>query len=102
RRHTRFSRDWSSDVCSSDLMSAGDTPPNAAPQDGRGHGTGGEGHQGRIGLAGLVVGAIGVVFGDIGTSPLYTLREAFNPHYGLKIGRASWRDRVCHPRVAGA
>src|SRR5690606_13973915 len=24
RRHTRFSRDWSSDVCSSDLMSSGD------------------------------------------------------------------------------
>ena len=35
------------------------------------------------GLAGLVVGAIGVVFGDIGTSPLYTLKEAFSPHYGL-------------------
>ncbi|MBZ0088260.1 MAG: potassium transporter Kup [Thermomonas sp.] len=34
------------------------------------------------GLA-LVVGAIGVVFGDIGTSPLYTLKEAFSPHYGL-------------------
>ena len=31
----------------------------------------------------LVVGAIGVVFGDIGTSPLYTLKEAFTPHYGL-------------------
>nr|WP_236493217.1 potassium transporter Kup [Xanthomonas massiliensis] len=31
----------------------------------------------------LVVGAIGVVFGDIGTSPLYTIREAFSPHYGL-------------------
>ncbi|WP_295960887.1 KUP/HAK/KT family potassium transporter, partial [uncultured Xanthomonas sp.] len=27
--------------------------------------------------------AIGVVFGDIGTSPLYTLKEAFSPHYGL-------------------
>ena len=27
-------------------------------------------------LAGLTVGAIGVVFGDIGTSPLYALREA--------------------------
>ena len=39
------------------------------------------GHKG--GLAGLVVGAIGVVFGDIGTSPLYTLKEAFSPHYGL-------------------
>ncbi|NYZ62380.1 potassium transporter Kup [Luteimonas deserti] len=38
---------------------------------------------GQIGLAGLIVGAIGVVFGDIGTSPLYTLREAFSPHYGL-------------------
>ncbi|WP_193069407.1 KUP/HAK/KT family potassium transporter, partial [Pseudomonas sp. K5] len=34
------------------------------------------------GLA-LIVGAIGVVFGDIGTSPLYTLKEAFSPHYGL-------------------
>ena len=31
----------------------------------------------------LVIGAIGVVFGDIGTSPLYTLKEAFGPHYGL-------------------
>jgi KUP system potassium uptake protein len=38
---------------------------------------------GKIGLAGLIVGAIGVVFGDIGTSPLYTIREAFSPHYGL-------------------
>jgi len=35
------------------------------------------------GLA-LVLGAIGVVFGDIGTSPLYTLKEAFSPHYGLE------------------
>jgi KUP system potassium uptake protein len=31
----------------------------------------------------LVLGAIGVVFGDIGTSPLYTIKEAFTPHYGL-------------------
>ena len=38
---------------------------------------------GKTGLAGLVVAAVGVVFGDIGTSPLYTLKEAFNPHYGL-------------------
>ena len=38
---------------------------------------------GHAGLAGLIVGAIGVVFGDIGTSPLYTLKEAFSPHYGL-------------------
>ena len=25
----------------------------------------------------LIIGAIGVVFGDIGTSPLYTLKETF-------------------------
>ncbi len=31
----------------------------------------------------ILIGAIGVVFGDIGTSPLYTLKEAFGPHYGL-------------------
>jgi len=31
----------------------------------------------------LVLGAVGVVFGDIGTSPLYTIKEAFTPHYGL-------------------
>ena len=42
----------------------------------------GHGH-GNVGLAGLIVGAIGVVFGDIGTSPLYTIKEAFIPHYGL-------------------
>ncbi len=44
---------------------------------------------GKIGLRGLVVGAIGVVFGDIGTSPLYTLREAFSPHYGLTASHAT-------------
>src|SRR5690606_41087907 len=27
RRHTRFSRDWSSDVCSSDLLRSGDDVP---------------------------------------------------------------------------
>ena len=41
------------------------------------------GEHGQVGLFGLVVGAIGVVFGDIGTSPLYTVREAFSPVYGL-------------------
>jgi KUP system potassium uptake protein len=46
------------------------------------HAHGQNGH-GNVGLTGLVVGAIGVVFGDIGTSPLYTLKEAFTPHYGL-------------------
>ena len=29
--------------------------------------------------AGIVIGALGVVFGDIGTSPIYTLQTLFNP-----------------------
>ena len=37
----------------------------------------------------LMLGAIGVVFGDIGTSPLYTLKEAFGEHYGLAANQAN-------------
>ena len=33
----------------------------------------------------LALGAIGVVYGDIGTSPLYTLRTAFTGSYGLAL-----------------
>lgn len=32
----------------------------------------------------LTIAAIGVVYGDIGTSPLYTIHECFSPHIGLK------------------
>jgi KUP system potassium uptake protein len=35
--------------------------------------------------AALVLGAIGVVFGDIGTSPLYALKEAFSPEHGIPL-----------------
>lgn len=34
-------------------------------------------------LAALALGAIGVVYGDIGTSPLYTFHEVFSPEGGL-------------------
>ncbi len=34
-------------------------------------------------MLGLMVGAVGVVFGDIGTSPLYALRESFAGHHKL-------------------
>ena len=40
-------------------------------------------HTGKASFGALMLGAIGVVFGDIGTSPLYTIKEAFSPHYGL-------------------
>jgi KUP system potassium uptake protein len=31
--------------------------------------------------AALALGALGVVFGDIGTSPLYTIQTVFNPSH---------------------
>ncbi|SFF92194.1 KUP system potassium uptake protein [Novosphingobium sp. CF614] len=36
-------------------------------------------------LATLAIGAIGVVFGDIGTSPLYALKESFIGHHPLTV-----------------
>ena len=49
---------------------ASQTPPSPAEAHGLGHTVG------KAGKFGLIIGAIGVVFGDIGTSPLYALREA--------------------------
>ncbi len=37
----------------------------------------------------LVIGAIGVVFGDIGTSPLYTLRQCFTGEHPVPLTPAS-------------
>ena len=33
----------------------------------------------------MALAAMGVVFGDIGTSPLYTMREVFGGHHGLPV-----------------
>ncbi|MBU3597672.1 potassium transporter Kup [Polynucleobacter bastaniensis] len=35
------------------------------------------------GLGTMMLAAIGVVFGDIGTSPLYALKECFDPQHGI-------------------
>jgi KUP system potassium uptake protein len=40
-------------------------------------------------LRALAFGALGVVFGDIGTSPLYVVQEVFSSQYGLEINRAT-------------
>ncbi len=59
-----------------DQTAAGDWPADQTPVPHHSHG-----HQ-RGGIAALAVGAIGVVFGDIGTSPLYAFRETFASHHG--------------------
>ena len=47
--------------------------------------SGGASPAGRQGLGALTLGAIGVVYGDIGTSPLYTVKEVFAPHTGVPL-----------------
>jgi KUP system potassium uptake protein len=32
----------------------------------------------------LVITALGIVFGDIGTSPTYAFRDCFDPRYGIE------------------
>ena len=59
------------------------TPGDATGDQGDRHGQ--DGHGG-AGFRALVIGAIGVVFGDIGTSPLYAMREAL--HHSRSGGAA--------------
>ncbi|MES2048324.1 MAG: potassium transporter Kup [Pseudomonadota bacterium] len=39
----------------------------------------------RESVAALTLGALGVVYGDIGTSPLYTMKEVFSPATGIPL-----------------
>jgi K+ transporter len=37
------------------------------------------------GTAALTLAALGIVYGDIGTSPLYAVKETFNPSHGIPL-----------------
>ena len=52
-----------------------ESPPNHPVQHGHGN------------AAKLALGAIGVVYGDIGTSPLYAMKEVFVGHHPLAVDR---------------
>ena len=47
---------------------------------------GADGDRSQAARRALVIGAIGVVFGDLGTSPLYTMKEAFYGQHGMAVG----------------
>ena len=53
----------------------------------------------RQSTAGLALLALGVVYGDIGTSPLYAAKETFNPVHGIALttaqGRSQWQVESC-------
>ncbi len=53
---------------------------------GKGARNAGGGH-GAEGGVGIVLAAIGVVYGDIGTSPLYAFRECFQGHHAVAISQ---------------
>ncbi len=55
---------------SKSLANSGEAPPHHGPEEK---------------LSSLAIGAIGVVFGDIGTSPLYSLKESFIGHHPLAV-----------------
>ncbi|HEU5399477.1 MAG TPA: potassium transporter Kup [Gammaproteobacteria bacterium] len=59
------------------------TTPHTSRRNGYGHG--GDGQTDRKRLYALSLGALGVVFGDIGTSPLYTISTCFSSTNGLAI-----------------
>ena len=40
-------------------------------------------------LAALTLAAVGIVYGDIGTSPLYTLKTVFDPEHGLALSEGN-------------
>ena len=57
---------------------AGDVAPDASAA--AGHGSAGPT---------IVVAALGIVFGDIGTSPLYAFKETLNPDHGIALTHAA-------------
>ena len=61
-----------------------------------------ESSTGRSDTGVLALGALGVVFGDIGTSPLYAFREAFDGHgHELEVaGEQRARGAVARVLVA--
>jgi KUP system potassium uptake protein len=73
-------------------------PATVRPEDSRfgldaGHGQSGGHGPGKSGYTALALGALGVVYGDIGTSPLYALRET------LLAATGGEKDAVIPPTV---
>lgn len=60
------------------------SPSSATASHGHGHGDTSTSYQLKLALA-----ALGVVYGDIGTSPLYAMRECFNEEYGIAVTPAN-------------
>src|SRR5690606_40944876 len=101
RRHTRFSRDWSSDVCSSDLLGIDYTSPEAA--------VAGESFRALRNAVRHLVSASGSGreliargAGDTVAMASELNADAVAPVLRDEIGRASCRERAAIPDEQGA
>ena len=72
-------------------VAAGALPATDAPVEAA---SGGHGQPQRS-VSALTFGAIGVVFGDIGTSPLYAMKEVFVGHHPLAVDKLHIFGTVC-------
>ena len=82
------------------LLMAQDSVQSVAPP--AGDGGAGEREQGHGNIWKLTIGSVGVVYGDIGTSPLYALREslAHTRATGLVDRMSSASSRCCCGRCS--
>src|SRR5690606_40106038 len=95
RRHTRFSRDWSSDVCSSDLRALDAGCEAVMPLEDMFWGD-------RYGVLSDPFGhrwSIATHVRDVSPAELEQAMQQFSQH---KIGRASCRERVYRLAVAAS
>ncbi len=71
------------------MVESSSSSDGLAPGSGTEQSAGSETHGGHVpdgqGVVRLAVGAVGIVFGDIGTSPLYAFRETFAGHHKLAL-----------------
>jgi KUP system potassium uptake protein len=66
------------------------TPAHAAPRAARADSSPGRGaHEAKRSLGTLSLLALGIVYGDIGTSPLYAVKETFAPGHGIDLTTAN-------------
>src|SRR3712207_8519889 len=91
RRHTRYWRDWSSDVCSSDLLLPHRWPwpvwPRVRPSDGP--------------ASPRPARPATAAAGPVAAAPIRAKPMGSAPA-ASQIGRAAWRERVEHSAVAGS
>jgi KUP system potassium uptake protein len=50
-------------------------------------------------LSTLMLGAIGVVYGDIGTSPLYAIQTTFTGSHPFPVSEANMLSSSCEPII---